>query len=237
MPCHLFTGGHGTCCAPSCSSPCCLPALMPTVSGFQEQPWQGFGWRWMVWLYPGAGRSLGCCLFAVCALQGHALGPAAASDLRWEQRLCAWCCGHAGEGKRRGQVERCQEVAVASASNVQAFITSLLDSGGLWGHGAGQEPQHPVVGKDSPCGSKCVAQLAIVWLCPAGSGQQCPLCGCPAPHTMGGFSIPLDARLIPAPRRPASWGSTKPLWITTKSHWKQQRSAARATTSSRRSQR
>lgn len=41
------------------------------------------------------------------------------------------CCGHARDGWRRGQLEGCQEEAVASASTVQALVTSLLGFGGL----------------------------------------------------------------------------------------------------------
>lgn len=84
----------------------------------------------------------------------------------WDgSRRCArGCRGHAGEGRKRGQVEGCREAAVASASAVQALVTSPLDFGGLWGHRAGQEPHHPALGEGFLYGAKRVApQLAMVW--------------------------------------------------------------------------
>lgn len=134
------------------------------------------------------GEAGGLCLFAAC---GRCGGGSPGSRFR----SCR-CFGLAmgagavpmgavamlGTGGRRGQVEGCREVAVASASAVQALVTCPLDFGGLWGHRAGQEPHHPAPGEGSPCGAKHVApQLAIVRqsvLLGGDSSGQCPLGGC-----------------------------------------------------------
>lgn len=90
-PCHALTSGHGTCCIPPCSY-CCLlepsfPGMrvsaasvplaavgMPMAGGSWVQPWQGFGWRCMVWLCHGAGRSLGTWVTLRGEAGGHCHG-------------------------------------------------------------------------------------------------------------------------------------------------------------------
>lgn len=146
-------------------------------------------------------------------------GPATALDLR----LCPWvsrpCWG--GEEERAGQ--RVLGSSCSFSLHCPRSLCWIL-----------AEPHHPVPGKGYPYRAKCVApQLAVVWQrdLPGDSVAAWPL------MLSGGFSIPPGPRLTPAPHRPASWGSTRPLWTTTKSHWRQRRSAARATTSSRRSRR
>lgn len=135
------------CCLPKPSHPrvgVCAASVplaaagMPTAGGSWVQLWWNFGCRRMVWLCCGAGRSPGVQVTLWREAGGGCLfAPGCPGGFWWwlpgvtlqVLLLLLWtcggntgcargCCGHAGEGRRRGQVEGCWEAAVVSASTV-----------------------------------------------------------------------------------------------------------------------
>lgn len=74
------------------------------------------------------------------AFQDHAPGPDAALDLLWLHGLCPWVPWPCREERRRGQMEECWEMAVASALAVWTLLGSLLDFRGCGVTGLGRSP-------------------------------------------------------------------------------------------------
>lgn len=111
------------------------------------------------------------------AFQDHAPGPAASLDLLWSHGLCPWVA----MAVWRREEERAGGRALGDGCSFSpcCLDTPWLSAGfwRLWGHRAGQEPQHP-----APV-ILVAAWSLVLW---------------------GGFSIPVDAWLTPTPHRPAS---------------------------------
>lgn len=109
------------------------------------------------------------------AFQDRAPGPAAALDLLWLHGLCPWVLWPCGEEEMAGG----RVLGDGCSFSPCCLDTPWLSAGfwRLWGHWARQEPQHP-----APV--ILVAAWSLV--------------------LRGGFSIPVDAWLTPAPHRPAS---------------------------------